>query len=449
MRTRLFVMVVGVSILVGSSACFTPPDDDDEDEPRTDGTVVKMDVGSDGGDTVDDIGARDTGSTELDAGVSEDGFGSTGAPDQITTRGAEFSGRIGKKATIKVAVSADKGDTIVARFEKSDGMKWTPAMTLYRTVGSRERVAWSDPQGRADAHIPYEDSKLSQGWEFWQGGAHELVLRNKAPKSGKYRFELTCLQGPCKGMVTDTDGDGVAERDDNCPATKNKDQTDSDGDGLGDACDPDQGKNPFAGYMDAQLEKKLRSDHQTHMTIPYANARHEIFSNIDNDGGVVEGVYTGQTIRTSSIPDPTKFNTEHTWPQSRGSDTGPPESDLHHLFPVTATVNKKRSNYHFGDVTMQVDWSGGGSKRGENSRGDYVFEVRDEHKGNAARATFYFAVIYRKNIPSTEEQVLRQWHKNDPVDQAERTRNNAIDKVQSSRNRFVDYPSLVGNISDF
>ena len=36
----------------------------------------------------------------------------------------------------------------------------------------------------------------------------------------------------------DTDGDGVGDGCDNCPAVANTSQTDSDGDGLGDACDP-------------------------------------------------------------------------------------------------------------------------------------------------------------------------------------------------------------------
>jgi Ca2+-binding RTX toxin-like protein len=41
------------------------------------------------------------------------------------------------------------------------------------------------------------------------------------------------------GGVIDSDGDGVADTQDNCPSVANADQADADHDGLGNACDPD------------------------------------------------------------------------------------------------------------------------------------------------------------------------------------------------------------------
>ena len=38
-------------------------------------------------------------------------------------------------------------------------------------------------------------------------------------------------------MVSDPDGDGFAESDDNCPDISNPEQADTDGDGVGDMCD--------------------------------------------------------------------------------------------------------------------------------------------------------------------------------------------------------------------
>jgi hypothetical protein len=55
-------------------------------------------------------------------------------------------------------------------------------------------------------------------------------LYNLSPAS----FRLIVDPAP----VTDADGDGVPDGEDNCPGTANADQTDTDGDGLGDACDP-------------------------------------------------------------------------------------------------------------------------------------------------------------------------------------------------------------------
>lgn len=45
----------------------------------------------------------------------------------------------------------------------------------------------------------------------------------------------------------DSDGDGVPDDQDNCPATPNPDQTDSDGDGIGDACDQSDGDGDGGG----------------------------------------------------------------------------------------------------------------------------------------------------------------------------------------------------------
>ena len=49
-----------------------------------------------------------------------------------------------------------------------------------------------------------------------------------------------CLNGPSpeRDGNPDSDGDGVADAEDNCPEVANADQADGDSRGWGDACDP-------------------------------------------------------------------------------------------------------------------------------------------------------------------------------------------------------------------
>jgi hypothetical protein len=50
-------------------------------------------------------------------------------------------------------------------------------------------------------------------------------------------FQLSVTTSAVAGCVTDTDGDGICDAADNCPAAFNPDQSDIDGDGIGDVCD--------------------------------------------------------------------------------------------------------------------------------------------------------------------------------------------------------------------
>jgi len=56
-----------------------------------------------------------------------------------------------------------------------------------------------------------------------------------------YRFDTECNNGysvRCvKDSITDIDGDGIVDENDNCPSIYNPDQLDTDGDSIGDACD--------------------------------------------------------------------------------------------------------------------------------------------------------------------------------------------------------------------
>jgi deoxyribonuclease-1 len=147
------------------------------------------------------------------------------------------------------------------------------------------------------------------------------------------------------------------------------------------------------------------------------------------------------------------INIEHTWPQSKFTKQFPGDlqkGDLHHLYPSNAKANSIRGNHPFGEVENE-DHSVANcpSRFGINAQGDQVYEPVDDHKGNVARALFYFSVRYQIAIDPTQEEVLKRWHKLDPVDDAERERNDRIFKIQKNRNPFVDFPELALVIKDY
>ncbi|HVK60293.1 MAG TPA: endonuclease [Bdellovibrionales bacterium] len=206
-----------------------------------------------------------------------------------------------------------------------------------------------------------------------------------------------------------------------------------------------------------------------HVSVGYNTARSTIFGNlylVESGGGYgVEEVYCQHIYDRSDfkkapfpgpdvIPNHSVVNAEHTWPQSkfnRRMDSGMQKSDLHHLFPTDSEMNSTRGNFEFGDVDtpereLRCPESKIGSIKGENGR---FFEPPAPHKGNVARALFYFSVRYQIPIGGRQEATLRRWTKLDPVDAEERDRNDAIQKVQGNRNPFVDYPELSDSISNF
>jgi endonuclease I len=198
----------------------------------------------------------------------------------------------------------------------------------------------------------------------------------------------------------------------------------------------------------SDLKQELYNLVKNHTCLGYTGARQKMFGEIDNVSGYVECVYTGRLVKTTTIPDGNDMNTEHTWPKSQGAENDPALSDLHHLFPTDSETNSRRSNYPFGLVVV-VTWSKGNSSLGTDSSNNIVFMPRSEHRGNVARAIFYFAIRYQLPVNNTMEQILKQWNQQDPVDSKERVRTANISQYQHNRNPFIDHPEYVDRIDDF
>jgi endonuclease I len=188
----------------------------------------------------------------------------------------------------------------------------------------------------------------------------------------------------------------------------------------------------------------------------------------------------------------TFYNREHTWPNSYGfpvdGATNYPYTDCHHLFLCDVAYNAARDNSPF--LAASASWTEyATTATGGQGGGSGVFpgngnwsninlspiggwQTWTGRKGDVARALFYMDVRYEggtHGVTGANEPDLRltddltlvqnsatgnntsiaymgrlstllQWHQEDPVDQKEIQRNNAIFAAQGNRNPFIDNP---------
>jgi endonuclease I len=182
---------------------------------------------------------------------------------------------------------------------------------------------------------------------------------------------------------------------------------------------------------------------------------------------MVECQYSGVPFLFDAGFQWTTMSREHHYPQSwmptyfdATFDESFEVSDLHNLSPVLQNeVNAVRGNYPYGEVVNATS-TFQDCKRGTNSIGQTVYEMRDSFKGNAARAVMYQAA--KNNTTANDfslpeeisittqygqnEHLLKQWHFQDVPDSWEVTRNEYIQYEQHNRNAFIDqitYPCYI------
>ncbi len=231
-------------------------------------------------------------------------------------------------------------------------------------------------------------------------------------------------------------------------------------------------QNVFPELLEDDLKDSLISNYKTSTVLSYDNARDTLFSRVYLENDSLTCVYSGFPIYIPPGEDPTtsaynnyNFQTEHTWPQSKGAKTGNPKSDMHHLYPVWGSVNGSRGNNPFGELNSwnttiwwHIDTSFNKepiniidecSKRGQISEITY-FEPREDHKGNVARAMFYFYTMYRVegdlvdiDFFNIQHEILYKWNYEDPPDDKEIERSYIIGNYQEGKiNPFVSDISL-------
>lgn len=142
------------------------------------------------------------------------------------------------------------------------------------------------------------------------------------------------------------------------------------------------------------------------------------------------------------------YNLEHLVPKSWFDEQLPMRDDLHHLFTENRQCNSDRGNLPLREVAGKAkSLPHCGSKLGANA-----FEPK-AGKGEAARAILYFVTCHPGYIgdaagemTTADIPMLLKWHKEYPVTDYERHRNETIQGFQGNRNPYIDFPELVEKI---
>ena len=242
------------------------------------------------------------------------------------------------------------------------------------------------------------------------------------------------------------------------------------------------------GTKDGELKGTLKKIIRNHTIMAYgsgSNSSWYVFYYSDqNENGYCMDMYCDDWKKfTSPGVAVSGCNVEHSFAKSWwGGANNDAYKDCYHLNPSNSTANSARSNYPLGVPVKEIKTSGSlkiGKIHHEALNVDFnVFEPKDEYKGDFARAYFYMATCYGKNINGNydptvcsayqgwrldnkdvgsrfamqndnylefqpwEQEVLITWHRQDPVSVKEIKRADAVSNFQHNRNPFIDYPFL-------
>ncbi|GAA4381528.1 endonuclease [Hymenobacter koreensis] len=208
--------------------------------------------------------------------------------------------------------------------------------------------------------------------------------------------------------------------------------------------------------------------------LSYSAARAKMYNYADNFNNTVTCVYSGYSVArplnfNNSSTSITNINCEHTVPQSWFDEAVRMQSDMHHLFPTVIQWNSDRGSDPFAEIpdAQTQKWirfltsqstipSANIDEYSEDT--NTQFEPREDHKGNLARAVFYFYTVHAGQTFDTGKGMLSavgnpatlyQWHLQDPVDAREQERNRRVAASQGNYNPYINDPSLVARAWGF
>ena len=205
-----------------------------------------------------------------------------------------------------------------------------------------------------------------------------------------------------------------------------------------------------------------------HTFVSYFNYKTTVMNSFEvkdttNGQSYVTCVYSGER---KVFNDPfdwtaTGYSREHTYAHSwmptfpADNPEKPEYSDQHNLYPANLqNANTPRSNLPLDVITGNVVFTYLGCKVGYNSSNQLVFEPRAGQKGNSARSIMYMATCYNGisgnnwQVPTNQSQeILKQWHEADPIDNYEIARQEYIFSTQANRNPYIDSADFVCHVN--
>ena len=120
------------------------------------------------------------------------------------------------------------------------------------------------------------------------------------------------------------------------------------------------------------------------------------------------------------------------------------EADLHNYYPALTMIVRARSDFPYGEVAgefrefFECDF--------EQDVRNEVIEARNRALGNIARSLFYMHWEYGLPLRNHSLKKLIRWHNDDPPSNDERRRNDIIEKLQGTRNSFIDEPEKANKL---
>ena len=250
---------------------------------------------------------------------------------------------------------------------------------------------------------------------------------------------------------------------------------------------PEHFYDHIQGLKDGELKDTLKAISILNRdTIDYGSDTWEVFYYSDRDeNGYCMDMYcdTWQKFTSPGVA-VAGCNIEHSFAKSWwGGAKNAAYKDCYHLNPSNETANSSRSNYPLGVPEKDFKANTGSLKVGRRhhdglNEDHYVFEPKDEYKGDFARAYFYMVTRYghwsdmtygdelkeykgwrldNSDVGSKfamqndnylvfqpwEQEILLAWHRQDPVSVKEINRADAVNRFQKNRNPYIDYPYLV------